>query len=871
MSNKEKLLKSKTVSDLRKPKYNVSNSLIFLRSSSINIDQPDTLNLTDNLPKITKCEKLLNTSKIYKNKPKKKIPEDKPDSFCQLNELKEKVPHLKHSNSVHVFYDRPDFLCPDKADSIPPKFLPKLSFCSAISRDKFKKNKSLKRIVNSVNLEAKKKLILNDSKKVNNEHKTSINSVSFNKNSKVVNDNIIHNKNNDVYKNDEEEFKKNKYRTDIIALKKKELEKGNEIEKLKNLEKLKEAEHQKEMQRLKDIEKQKDDEHQKEIEKLKEIERQKELEHQKEIELQKEKQKQKELEHQKEIESQKKLEEEKEIERQKEIEKQKELEEQIEIEHQKEIEKQKELEQQRELERKKEIEKQNEYEKKLELKRKKELEKLKEIEKQKELERQKELQSIKEKNQQKEIKYKSKLEILQQLEKHKQLIHKNELEKLKEIEQKNDLEIQKKIENHKLEIKKVEKEIEILKEQKKEEEKELETQEEKQKENQKGQSKNLTDYNRSKNKSIIQMKNDETFPLQEIYNKKLANKLKYELQKDLLSKEMLKEKKVIGKKYFFSKSIKEIPQYPRTCKDISKRNIFQDYKNSCNGLKNNDSLISKIKGVLKKNSKSLKSIDDLLKNGINEQNLKKLEDKYQNNYELIKVIKKYKNKKFVLENYDRLNTPKDDNDSNYESSKSNKSLRTYSKKMHKINLIKTPFSKLTKINKNKSVIYHSGSAKILQFKDYCDLSPFYYLNKGIKFVKNKRQKYNSLSTSPCAKDNDVLINIKSNNNSHIKQLSEEEIIKSKVNIYKDQVFKLFMQKLENEKNNEGRRNVILNEIKDDFIKDKIEKKFAYDRAKINMKLNKEYEKLNVIVNGFERNLRSDCLKKHFSQSFDNFY
>ena len=127
MSNKEKLLKSKTVSDLRKPKYNVSNSLIFLRSSSINIDQPDTLNLTDNLPKITKCEKLLNTIKIYKNKPKKKIPEDKPDSFCQLNELKEKVPHLKHSNSVHVFYDRPDFLCPDKAESIPPKFLPKLS------------------------------------------------------------------------------------------------------------------------------------------------------------------------------------------------------------------------------------------------------------------------------------------------------------------------------------------------------------------------------------------------------------------------------------------------------------------------------------------------------------------------------------------------------------------------------------------------------------------------------------------------------------------------------------------------------------------------------------------------------------------------
>ena len=866
MSNKDLHPKPKKIPNLNKPKYNASNSLLLLRSASINIDQPDNLNLTGNLPTITRCEKLLNTSKISKKKSIKKFAEDLPDTLSEINEMRDRVPHLKHFNSANDLIDKPDYLSSDKLDLVSPKFIPKLSNSSAISVDKIKKKKILKKNESSVNLLVNNKLYLNDSKKENNNLKNilapvnintmSINAVSPNRNKKIKEIKDI------------EELKKNKYRTNIVKLKNKEIEKDKEIEKLKKLGEEREAEFQKEITRLKEIEKQKDDEYQKEIEKLKETGKLKEEEYQKELELQKEKEKQNEIEYQKKIESQKQLEQAKELKRQKEkkeMNKQKELEKQKEIEHQIEVKRNKEFEEQKDSERQKELNKKNEYEEQLETQRQKEIEELKETERKREIERQKEIELQKEKNHRKEIKYKSELEILQQLEKRKQLIHKKALEKLKEMEQKNGIEIQKEIEKHKLENDQVEKENEILKEKNKEEEKELEILKEK-----KLKEKQSNEFNTPIRKPKIKIKSDDISSLKGLYNKRIVNKIKYELQKDILSKEMLKKRKYIGIKYFsFSRSKKEMSPSPKSNKDKSKTNIFQDYKNSGINLRNKESLITKINGIFKKNSRSIKSIDNLLKDGINEENLKKLEDKYQNNYELINVINKYKNKKWFLEHYEKYLTPRSSNGSKFDSNKSNKILKTDNKKIYKINIVKKPLLKQKKNEQRNFVMRHSGSTGFLQCRDYFDLAPFYYLTKGIKLVKTKKNKYSSLSISPRANDNDILLSLRSNNDSTSNQLlSDEEIIKSKVTIYKDQVFKLFLKKLDNEKNNENKRNKLLKKVKDDIIKEKIEKKFALERAMINMKLNQEYMKLNVIVNGFERNLRNDCFKRNFSQSFD---
>ena len=106
--------------------------------------------------------------------------------------------------------------------------------------------------------------------------------------------------------------------------------------------------------------------------------------------------------------------------------------------------------------------------------------------------------------------------------------------------------------------------------------------------------------------------------------------------------------------------------------------------------------------------------------------------------------------------------------------------------------------------------------------------------------------------------NDVIVYSKPDN----KIILKEEDIKNKIDGYKYQIFRPFMEKLEREKQNEIRRSEILRGIKDSYLKKDIEKKFGIERAMIDMKLKKEYSELNELVKTFEQNLKKDR-KKNF--------
>ena len=85
-------------------------------------------------------------------------------------------------------------------------------------------------------------------------------------------------------------------------------------------------------------------------------------------------------------------------------------------------------------------------------------------------------------------------------------------------------------------------------------------------------------------------------------------------------------------------------------------------------------------------------------------------------------------------------------------------------------------------------------------------------------------------------------------------ISNEQIIQNKLRIYKDIIYKPFLEKVEKEKLNEYRRIQILRKIHDPHIKNNLETKFGIERGKIDMELNKEKEKINKAIREYEAQL-----------------
>ena len=201
--------------------------------------------------------------------------------------------------------------------------------------------------------------------------------------------------------------------------------------------------------------------------------------------------------------------------------------------------------------------------------------------------------------------------------------------------------------------------------------------------------------------------------------------------------------------------------------------------------------------------KNIVKINDILVNGISEENLEKIMNQFPQNKELIKVIKNYKNNKTKLMN------------NNYNTFKTEKSATMKRPKSH-------------------------GKIYLDNYKTY----------------KKKEEKFGRTEFPSLKIPN--LLYTKENNKAltETNKVSNESDIREKIKLYKDLLSKQFFEKVQQEKENEEMRLKELEKIEDKNKKYQLEKKFRKERALVYMRLERENQKINEKINMYEFNLKN---------------
>ena len=202
--------------------------------------------------------------------------------------------------------------------------------------------------------------------------------------------------------------------------------------------------------------------------------------------------------------------------------------------------------------------------------------------------------------------------------------------------------------------------------------------------------------------------------------------------------------------------------------------------------------------------KNIVKINDILVNGISEENLEKIMNQFPTNKELINVIKNYQNNKAKLMN------------NNYNTFRTEKSATMKRPKSHG--------------------------------KIYLDNYKTYKKKEAEKFDKNE---FPSLKIPN-------LLYTKENNKAltETNKVSNESDIREKIKLYKDLLSKQFFEKVQKEKENEEMRLKELEKIEDKNKKYQLEKKFRKERALVYMRLERENQKINEKINMYEFNLKN---------------
>jgi hypothetical protein len=325
---------------------------------------------------------------------------------------------------------------------------------------------------------------------------------------------------------------------------------------------------------------------------------------------------------------------------------------------------------------------------------------------------------------------------------------------------------------------------------------------------------------------------------QRINDKEVTNMIKYELQKDLLNKQ---------KKSYNMMILTDLR---------NKQDAGYDNGKNYNIFNTNHHKRTKLTLIDLENNKdkNLKEIEQLLKGGIDDNKLMKLENTYKNNKEVMSLINNYKLKKKNLE-YNNLIEE--------ESSSNSLKLININRGYNKPKNIKDENNniKLKVRAKSGKGLYHGHAAStgnlnyynnnyfnnnnnqsVSSYQDYYDLSPFYYISNGNKYSKNMWG-YND--------KNNLNIECPTLNSNNITQ---DQIIQNKLRIYRDIVYKPFLDKVEREKINEYKRIQILRRINDPEVKSTLENKFSIQRGKIDLELNKEKAKINKAIRDYETHL-----------------
>ena len=201
--------------------------------------------------------------------------------------------------------------------------------------------------------------------------------------------------------------------------------------------------------------------------------------------------------------------------------------------------------------------------------------------------------------------------------------------------------------------------------------------------------------------------------------------------------------------------------------------------------------------------KNIVKINDILVNGISEENLEKIMNQFPQNKELIKVIKNYKNNKTKLMN------------NNYNTFKTEKSATMKRPKSH-------------------------GKIYLDNYKAY----------------KKKEEKFGRTEFPSLKIPNLLYTNENNKALTETNKVSSESDIKEKIKLYKDLLSKQFFEKVQQEKENEEMRLKELEKIEDKNKKYQLEKKFRKERALVYMRLERENQKINEKINMYEFNLKN---------------
>ena len=229
---------------------------------------------------------------------------------------------------------------------------------------------------------------------------------------------------------------------------------------------------------------------------------------------------------------------------------------------------------------------------------------------------------------------------------------------------------------------------------------------------------------------------------------------------------------------------------------------------------------------------NISKIQKILKNGEgeNEKNLDILMEEFPDNPRIAEVIKDYQIKKDEIKHNDKL--------------------RLYSSNgnLYNNNPVSSYFRTLTSNNYNTN--RSMDKRRIFLFTD----------KKREKFVKKKNERIkteerriNNMNESPKLPKDEL--------NDDLNGIHYEDDLKEKIRIYKMKIYKKFLKKVKEEKNNEINRKKQLKMIKDHTLRKNLDIQFSNERALIDLRLRKESENLQKLAKDYENKLRSKFLKR----------
>jgi hypothetical protein len=330
------------------------------------------------------------------------------------------------------------------------------------------------------------------------------------------------------------------------------------------------------------------------------------------------------------------------------------------------------------------------------------------------------------------------------------------------------------------------------------------------------------EFNRKLNnlKKKMEWKGLITDVIKNIISKDRKEKIEFNKQKDILKRDYInkmrkkeeieREKKfeLLNKKFEERKNIKNITQRIYSSRIDRFHTMENDRKKN----------ISKIQSILKNGE------------GENEKNLDALMEEFPDNPRIAEVIKDYQIKKNEI--------------------KTNKKLRLYSSNGNLYNTNASNMNFRTITNSNN---YFNKSSDRKRIFLYSNKRREKKIAKKNEEIKTEERRINNLTESNKFKNDEI--------NDEIKDIHYEDELREKIRLFKIQIYKNFLKKVKEEKNNEILRKKQLQMIRDETLRNNLENQFRNERALIDIRLRKESDNLQKLAKEYETRLKSKFFKK----------